>query len=129
MIPSTTGAAKAISQVIPELKGKLDGTAVRVPTPNVSMIDFKCIVSRETSVEEINNIMKEAAEKRMKGVLGFTKEPLVSIDYNGNPNSSTFDATGTFVVGGNFIRVLAWYDNEVGFSVRMLDVAARFGKM
>ena len=129
MIPSTTGAAKAISQVIPELKGKLDGTAVRVPVPNVSMVDFKAVVSRETSVKEINAIMKEASEKRMKGVLGYTEEPLVSIDYNGNPNSSTFDATGTFVVGGNFIRVLSWYDNEMGFSVRMLDVAARFGKM
>jgi len=129
MIPSTTGAAKAISQVIPELKGKLDGTAVRVPTPNVSMIDLTAMVSRKTSAQEINELMKKASEGKMKGVMGFTTEPLVSVDYNGNTNSSTFDATGTFVVGGNFIRVLSWYDNEMGFSVRMLDVAARFGKM
>ena len=129
MIPSTTGAAKAIGQVLPELKGKLDGTAVRVPTPNVSMIDFKALVSRETSIKEINELMKKASMGAMKGVLGYTEEPLVSVDYNGNTNSSTFDATGTFVIGGNFVRILSWYDNEVGFSVRMLDVAAKFGKI
>ena len=129
IIPTSTGAAKAIGQVLPELKGKLDGTAFRVPTPNVSVVDFTATVSRETSVEEINNLMKKASEGAMKGILGYTEEPLVSIDYNGNPHSSVFDASGTYVLGGKFIRIVSWYDNEWAFSVRMLDVAAKFGKL
>ena len=129
MIPTSTGAAKAIGQVLPELKGKLDGSAIRVPTPNVSMIDFTAIVSRETTAEEINSLMKQAANGEMKGVLGYNDEPLVSIDFNGDPHSSYFDANETSVLGGNFIRVVSWYDNEWGFSVRMLDVAAKFGNM
>jgi glyceraldehyde 3-phosphate dehydrogenase len=129
MIPTSTGAAKAIGQVLPELEGKLGGTAVRVPVPNVSMVDFTAVVSRETSVKEINELMKKASEGPMKGILGYVNEPLVSIDYNGNPNSSVFDEGGTYVLGGNFIRVVSWYDNEWAFSVRMLDVAAKFGKM
>jgi len=129
IIPTSTGAAKAIGQVLPELKGKLDGCAVRVPVPNVSMVDFTALVSRETSVKEINQLMKAASEGTMKGILGYTEEPLVSIDYNGSPYSSFFDAGGTYVLGGNFIRIVSWYDNEWAFSVRMLDVAAKFGKM
>ncbi len=129
IIPTSTGAAKAIGQVLPELKGKLDGCAVRVPVPNVSMVDFTAVVSRETSAQEINDLMKKASEGAMKGVLGYTNEPLVSIDYNGNPHSSVFDATGTYVLNKNFIRLVSWYDNEWAFSVRMLDVAAKWGKL
>jgi glyceraldehyde 3-phosphate dehydrogenase len=129
IIPTSTGAAKAIGQVLPELEGKLSGTAVRVPVPNVSMVDLTAVVSRETSVKEINELMKKASQGAMKGILGYTEEPLVSIDYNGNPHSSVFDAGGTYVLGGNFIRIVSWYDNEWAFSVRMLDVAAKFGKM
>lgn len=129
MIPTSTGAAKAIGQVIPELKGKFDGTAIRVPVPNVSMIDFTATVSRETSVAEINQFMKEAANGKLKGVLGYTEEQLVSIDFNGTTESSIFDATGTYVLGKNFIRIVSWYDNEFAFSVRMLDVAAKWGNL
>ncbi|HCR86448.1 MAG TPA: type I glyceraldehyde-3-phosphate dehydrogenase [Alphaproteobacteria bacterium] len=129
MIPTSTGAAKAIGQVIPELKGKFDGTAIRVPTPNVSMIDFCANVSRETSVDEINKLMREASEGKLKGILGYTEEPLVSIDFNGTTESSYFDATGTYVLGKNFIRIVSWYDNEFAFSVRMLDVAAKWGNL
>ncbi len=127
MIPSTTGAAKAIGQVLPELKGKLDGCAVRVPVPNVSMIDFTAQISKETTKDEINQIMKQASETSpMKGVLGYTEDELVSVDFMRNPHSSVFDATGTYVLGKNFIRVVSWYDNEWAFSVRMLDVAAKW---
>ncbi len=126
MIPTSTGAAKAIGIVIPELKSKLDGVAVRVPTPNVSLIDLTFNSSRTTNAAEINEIIEKAANGAMKGVLAYCTEPLVSIDFNHNPNSSIFDALGTKVVGGNFCRVAAWYDNEWGFSVRMLDVAAIF---
>ncbi|HEY1720178.1 MAG TPA: type I glyceraldehyde-3-phosphate dehydrogenase [Magnetospirillaceae bacterium] len=123
MIPSTTGAAKAIGLVIPELAGKLDGTAVRVPTPNVSMIDLKVVTKRKVTVDEINAAMSAAANGPLKGVLGATKEELVSVDFNHNPASSTFDLTQTRVIDGTFVRVLSWYDNEWGFSNRMGDVA------
>lgn len=129
MIPTSTGAAKAIGLVLPELKGKLDGCAIRVPTPNVSMIDFKLDVSRETTVEEINKLMSEASNGALKNVLGYNEDPLVSCDFNRNNNSSVFDATGTAVIDGKFVRVASWYDNEWAFSVRMLDIAAHWGNM
>lgn len=128
MIPSSTGAAKALGLVIPELNGKLDGVAVRVPTPNVSMIDLKFTAKRKTSVEEINNIMYEAASQ-MKDILQYSDEELVSIDFKGNSHSSIFDATQTKVVGGDFVRIVSWYDNEWGFSNRMLDAAKILGKL
>ncbi len=123
LIPTSTGAAKAVGLVLPELKGKLDGTSVRVPTQNVSLIDLKIVAGRNTTAEEINEAMKAAAEGPLKGVLGYNVEPLVSIDFNHNPNSSTFDATQTQVIEGNLVRVLSWYDNEWGFSNRMPDTA------
>jgi len=125
MIPSTTGAAKAVAEVIPALKGKLNGTAVRVPTPNVSLVDLTVELEKEASKEEINAAFKAAANGALKGVLEYSEEPTVSIDYNGNPHSSIFDATNTFVMGekSNFVKVFAWYDNEWGFSNRMVDVA------
>ena len=123
MIPTSTGAAKAVGLVLPELNGKLDGTSVRVPTPNVSMIDLTFTAGRDTTVEEVNAAIQEASEGRLKGVLAYNEEPLVSIDFNHNPASSTFDATQTQVMQGNFVRVLSWYDNEWGFSNRMSDTA------
>ena len=123
IIPTSTGAAKAVGLVLPELKGKLDGTSVRVPTPNVSMIDLTFVASRATTVEEVNAAIVEAANGRLKGVLGICDEPLVSIDFNHNPASSTFDVTQTQVVEGTFVRILSWYDNEWGFSNRMSDTA------
>jgi glyceraldehyde 3-phosphate dehydrogenase len=129
MIPSSTGAAKAIGLVIPELKGKLDGVAVRVPTPNVSMIDLKMVTNREVSVDEINQAMIAAANGPLKGVLGVAHEELVSVDFNHNPASSTFDLTQTKVIDGTFLRILSWYDNEWGFSNRMSDTAAAIGKL
>lgn len=129
MIPTSTGAAKALGLVIPELKGKLDGVAIRVPTPNVSMVDLTFNAARPTTKEEINSILEKAANGALKGVLEYSTEQLVSIDFNHNPNSSIFDATGTKVVGDNFCRVAAWYDNEWGFSVRMLDVATLLAKI
>jgi glyceraldehyde 3-phosphate dehydrogenase len=128
MIPTSTGAAKAVGLVLPELKGKLDGTAIRVPTPNVSMVDLTFVAGRDTTAEEINTAIAEAANGRLKGVLGVNEAPLVSIDFNHNPNSSTFDATQTQVVGGNFVRILSWYDNEWGFSNRMSDTAVEMAK-
>lgn len=127
MIPTSTGAAKAVGLVLPELKGKLDGTAIRVPTPNVSLIDFKFDAAKATTVEAINTSMKSAAEGKLKGVLGYNTLPLVSVDFNHNPASSTFDATQTQVIDGTFVRVLSWYDNEWGFSNRMVDVARVIG--
>jgi len=124
MIPTSTGAAKAVGLVLPELVGKLDGTAIRVPTQNVSLVDLTFDAGRATSAEEINEAMKAAAEGPLKGVLGYNVEPLVSIDFNHNPHSSTFDATQTQVIDGTFVRVLSWYDNEWGFSNRMPDTAA-----
>ena len=123
MIPTSTGAAKAVGLVLPELKGKLDGTAIRVPTPNVSLIDLTFTAGRSTTAEEINAAMLEASNGRLKGVLAYNIEPLVSIDFNHNPASSSFDSTQTQVIDGNFVRVLSWYDNEWGFSNRMPDTA------
>jgi glyceraldehyde 3-phosphate dehydrogenase len=123
MIPSSTGAAKAIGLVLPELAGKLDGTAIRVPTPNVSLVDFTFVSSKPTSSSEINTLIEKAAAKGMKGILSVVNEPLVSIDFNHSSYSSNFDTLATKVVDGTFCRVAAWYDNEWGFSVRMLDVA------
>jgi glyceraldehyde 3-phosphate dehydrogenase len=122
MIPTTTGAAKAISEVIPELKGKLDGLAIRVPTPNVSIVDFVAVLSKNTTKEELNNKFKEYAAGPMKGILLCSEEPLVSSDFNGNPHSSIVDIPNTSVIGGNMIKVLSWYDNEWGFSNRMLEL-------
>ncbi|MEX2648712.1 MAG: type I glyceraldehyde-3-phosphate dehydrogenase [Alphaproteobacteria bacterium] len=129
MIPTSTGAARAVGLVLPELKGKLDGTSVRVPTPNVSMIDLVFNAKRATSVEEVNQAVTEAANGRLKGILFVTDEPLVSSDFNHNPASATFDLTQTQVIDGTLVRVLAWYDNEWGFSNRMCDVAAAIGRL
>jgi glyceraldehyde 3-phosphate dehydrogenase len=123
MIPATTGAAKAVAEVIPELKGKLHGTAVRVPTPNVSLVDLTVETEKPCTAEAINAAFQAAAAGRLKGVLQYSDEPTVSVDYNGNPHSSIFDATSTFVIGDTFAKVFAWYDNEWGFSNRMVDVA------
>jgi len=128
MIPTSTGAAKAVGLVLPELAGKLDGSAIRVPTPNVSMIDLTFDAGRATTVEEINNAIIEAAEGRLKGVLGAYDLPLVSIDFNHNPNSSSFDLTQTTVMEGTLVRILSWYDNEWGFSCRMHDTAIAMAK-
>lgn len=128
MIPTSTGAAKAISLVIPELKGLLNGGAVRVPTANVSLVDLTVHLKKEATAEQINQAMKEASQGALKGVLGYSEEPLVSIDYNGCPASSTLDALSTMVVGGRLAKVLSWYDNETGFSNRMLDVARLMAK-
>ena len=124
MIPTKTGAAAAVSLVLPELKGKLDGYAVRVPVINVSMIDLSFCAARETSIEEVNRLIKAAASGEMKGILAYQEEPLVSIDYNHNPASSIYDATLTKVTEGKLVKVVAWYDNEWGFSNRMLDTTA-----
>lgn len=123
MIPSTTGAAKAVAEVIPALKGKLHGTAVRVPTPNVSLVDLTVETEKPATAEQINAAFKKAAEGALKGVLAYSEEPTVSVDYNHHPASSIFDATSTFVIDGTFAKVFAWYDNEWGFSNRMVDVA------
>ncbi len=129
MIPTSTGAAKAIGLVIPELKGRLDGTSIRVPTPNVSVVDFKFVAKRATTVEEINAAIKAAAEGKLKGILGFTIHPNVSIDFNHDPHSSTFHMDQTKVLEATFVRVLSWYDNEWGFSNRMGDTAVAMGKL
>jgi len=130
MIPTSTGAARAIGLVLPALKGKLDGTAIRVPTANVSLIDLTFDASRDTDAEEINTLMEEAAKSnRLKGILGINTAPTVSCDFNHDPHSSTFDVTQTQVLDKRFVRVLSWYDNEWGFSNRMVEVAALFGQM
>jgi glyceraldehyde 3-phosphate dehydrogenase len=129
LIPTSTGAATAVGLVLPELKGKLDGTSIRVPVPNVSVVDLKVIPGRETSVDEINKAMEHAAAQELKGILGVTDEPLVSIDFNHNPMSATFDLTQTQIVDGGLVRVLAWYDNEWGFSNRMGDTAVAMAKL
>ena len=129
MIPTTTGAAKALGLVLPELAGKLDGTSIRVPTPNVSVIDLCFIPGRETSVEDINHAMERASQQELKGVLSVVKDQLVSIDFNHNPYSSNFDMTQTQIVDGRLVRVLSWYDNEWGFSCRMSDTAVAMGKL
>lgn len=128
MIPTSTGAAKAIGLVIPELKGKLDGTSIRVPTPNVSVVDFKFVANRATTIEEINTAMKKAAAGYLLNVLGTVDKQLVSCDFNHSPFSSNFDLTQTQVIEGTFVRILSWYDNEWGFSNRMLDTAVTLGK-
>ena len=128
MIPTSTGAAKAVGLVLPELAGKLDGSAIRVPTPNVSVVDLKFVASRETSVEEINGAMQAAAEGSLKGVLDFDTEKKVSIDFNHDPHSSNFAAEQTKVMEGTLVRVMSWYDNEWGFSNRMADTAVAFAK-
>jgi len=128
MIPTTTGAAKAVGLVLPELKGKLDGYAMRVPTPNVSVVDLTVNVEKATTKEEINAAVKKAAETSLKGVLEYTEEPLVSVDFNGSQVSSTFDAQMTNVIDGTNIKVLAWYDNEAGYSKRLAELAEFVGK-
>ncbi len=128
MIPTTTGAARAVGEVLPQLKGKLDGSAIRVPTPNVSVIDLTFESGRATSKDEVNAVLKAAADGELKGVLDFTTEPLVSVDFNHSPASSTVDSLETAVIGGNLVRVLSWYDNEWGFSNRMADTAVAMGK-
>ena len=129
MIPTSTGAARAVGLVLPSLKGKIDGTAIRVPTANVSMVDLKFVASRSTEIEEINSAMLKASETNLLGVVGYNTEPLVSIDFNHNPNSANFDATQTNLVDQTLGRVLIWYDNEWGFSNRMGDVAALMGNL
>ena len=129
MIPTSTGAAKAVGLVLPQLVGKLDGTAVRVPTPNVSMIDLVFEAKKKTTVEQINAAITKAANGKLEGILGVCDEPLVSIDFNHDPHSSTFDLTQTQIVGGKLVRVLSWYDNEWGFANRMSDTAVAMGKL
>jgi len=130
IIPTTTGAAKAVGLVLPELKGKLDGTSIRVPSPNVSLIDFKFVAKRDTTVEEINGAVKEAAKSnRLQGILTWTDEKIVSSDLNHDAHSATFALDQTKVIDGNFVRVVAWYDNEWGFSNRMVDTALALGRL
>jgi glyceraldehyde 3-phosphate dehydrogenase (phosphorylating) len=129
MIPTSTGAAKAVGLVLPELNGKLDGTSIRVPTPNVSVIDLKFDASRKTDVEEVNGAIRQAAAGSLKGILETNEEPLVSIDFNHNQASSVFDLTQTQVIDGSLVRILSWYDNEWGFSNRMSDTAVAIGKL
>ncbi len=128
-IPTKTGAAAAVGLVLPDLDGKLDGFAMRVPTINVSVVDLSFIAGRDTSVDEVNSVVKEASEGELAGILGYNTEPLVSIDFNHDPRSSIFDATLTKVSGGRLVKVLAWYDNEWGFSCRMLDTALALSRV
>jgi glyceraldehyde 3-phosphate dehydrogenase len=130
IIPTTTGAAKAVGLVLPELKGKLDGASIRVPTPNVSFVDFKFVPSRPTTAEEVNEAVKKASkEGRLAGIMTWTAEPLVSTDFNHDPHSASFAIDQTKVIDGTFVRVVAWYDNEWGFSNRMADTAVAMGKL
>jgi len=129
IIPTSTGAAKAIGLVLPELAGKLDGSSIRVPVPNVSVVDLKVITGKTATAEEVNAAMKAAAEGELKGILAYSDEPLVSSDFNHDSHSSTLASAQTKVMGGNLVRVLAWYDNEWGFSNRMADTAVAFGKL
>ncbi|MPZ56713.1 MAG: type I glyceraldehyde-3-phosphate dehydrogenase [Rhizobiales bacterium] len=129
MIPTSTGAAKAVGLVLPELNGKLDGVAIRVPTPNVSVVDFKFVAKKATTKDEINAAIKRAAEQQLKGVLGYTDQPNVSMDFNHDPHSSVFHMDQTKVMDGTFVRVMSWYDNEWGFSNRMIDTAVAMGKL
>lgn len=128
IIPSTTGAAKAVSLVLPELKGKLNGMAMRVPTPNVSVTDLVVELSKNVTVDDVNGVLKEAAEGALKGIMNYSEEPLVSSDYNGDPASSTIDALSTMVVGDNMVKVVSWYDNEWGYSNRVVDLASYIAK-
>jgi glyceraldehyde 3-phosphate dehydrogenase len=129
MIPTSTGAAKAVGLVLPELAGKLDGVAIRVPVPNVSVVDFKFVAKRKTDKEEVNAAIKRASEQQLKGILGYTTAPNVSIDFNHDPHSSIFHMDQTKVMDGTFVRVMSWYDNEWGFSNRMADTAVVMGKL
>jgi glyceraldehyde 3-phosphate dehydrogenase len=129
MIPTSTGAAKAVGLVLPELAGKLDGVAIRVPTPNVSVVDFKFVAKRATTKDEINGAIKRAADQQLKGILGYTDEPNVSMDFNHDPHSSVFHMDQTKVMDGTLVRVMSWYDNEWGFSNRMADTAVAMGKL
>jgi glyceraldehyde 3-phosphate dehydrogenase len=129
MIPTSTGAAKAVGLVLPELNGKLDGVAIRVPTPNVSVVDFKFVAKRKTNKEEITEAVKRAAKQELKGILGYTEAPNVSIDFNHDPHSSVFHVDQTKVLDGTLVRVMSWYDNEWGFSNRMADTAVAMGKL
>jgi len=129
MIPTSTGAAKAVGLVLPELRGKLDGFAMRVPTPNVSVVDLKFIAKRATSAEEVNAAIKAAADGPLRGILGYTNEKLVSSDFNHDPHSSVFHMDQTKVMDGTFVSILSWYDNEWGFSNRMADTAVAMGKL
>ncbi len=123
MIPTTTGAAVAVAKVLPQLKGKLDGMAIRVPTPNVSLVDLVVELEKEVNAETVNAALREASEHELKGILAYSELPLVSIDYNGNVSSSTVDSLSTMVLEGNLVKVLAWYDNESGYSTRVVDLA------
>ena len=129
MIPTSTGAAKAVGLVLPELAGKLDGVAIRVPTPNVSVVDLKFVAKRATSKDEINGAIKRAAEQQLKGILGYTEQPNVSGDFNHDPHSSVFHMDQTKVMDGTLVRIMSWYDNEWGFSNRMIDTAVAMGKL
>jgi glyceraldehyde 3-phosphate dehydrogenase len=129
MIPTSTGAAKAVGLVLPELNGKLDGVAIRVPTPNVSCVDLTFEAARDTTIDEINAAVKSASIGAMKGVLGYTDDPLVSMDFNHDPHSSVFASEQTKVMDGNMVRILTWYDNEWGFSNRMADTAVAMGNL
>ena len=129
MIPTSTGAAKAVGLVLPELNGKLDGGAIRVPTPNVSVVDLKFVAKRATTKDEVNAAIKAAAEGPLKGILGYTTSPNVSIDFNHDPHSSIFHMDQTKVMDGTFVSILSWYDNEWGFSNRMSDTAVAMGKL
>lgn len=122
IIPTSTGAAKAVALVLPELKGKLNGFAMRVPTPNVSVVDLVAELKKDVTVDEVNQALKEAANGKLKGIMGYSEEPLVSSDYNGNPASSTIDALSTMVLEGNMVKVVSWYDNEWGYSNRVVDL-------
>jgi glyceraldehyde 3-phosphate dehydrogenase len=129
IIPTTTGAAKAVGKVFPKLKGKLDGMAMRVPVPDGSTVDLVAELERPVSVEEINAAVRKASEGAMKGIIQYSDDPLVSTDIIGNPHSSIFDAGGTQVLGGNLVKVLAWYDNEWGYSNRVVDLIERLGSL
>ncbi len=128
MIPTTTGAASAVAKVLPNLKGKLDGMAIRVPTPNVSLVDLVAELNQETTVEELNAVLKEASENELHGILDYSDVPLVSIDYNGVTSSSTVDSLSTMILEGNLVKVLAWYDNEAGYSTRVVDLVEYIAK-
>ena len=129
MIPTSTGAAKAVGLVMPDLNGKLDGVSVRVPTPNVSLVDFKFIAKRATTAKEVNDLIRAAANGPLKGILGYTDEKLVSSDFNHNPHSSIFHMDQTKVMDGNMVSIMSWYDNEWGFSTRMSDTAVAWSKL
>ena len=122
IIPTTTGAARAVALVLPELKGKLNGFAMRVPVKNVSVVDLVAELDRQVTVDEVNGVLREAAEGKLKGILNYSEEPLVSIDYNGDPHSSTIDALSTMLLEGNLVKVVSWYDNEWGYSNRIVDL-------